>query len=47
MTGKEATVIDISEEAGAFASWPSQKRLRVLKRIIPRARAEEVLALAK
>src|SRR5208337_86350 len=28
----------------AFASWPTQERLLALKRIIPRARVEEVLA---
>ena len=37
-------MIDISKEADAFASWPTRERLRALKRIIPRARVEEVLA---
>lgn len=37
-------MIDISKEADALASWPSRERLRALKRIIPRARVEEVLA---
>src|SRR3954463_3686221 len=41
---QEATVIDISKEADACASWPTRERLRALKRIIPRARVEEVLA---
>jgi hypothetical protein len=36
-------MIDISKEADAFASWPTRERLRALKRIIPRARVEEVL----
>jgi hypothetical protein len=40
-------VIDISKEADAFASWPTRERLRALKRIIPRARVEEVLARTK
>ena len=38
-------MIDIGKEANAFASWPTQERLLALKRIIPRARVEEVLAL--
>jgi hypothetical protein len=37
-------MIDIGKEADAFASWPTRERLRALKRIIPRARVEEVLA---
>jgi hypothetical protein len=37
-------VIDIGKEADVFASWPTQERLHALKRIIPRARVEEVLA---
>jgi Insertion element 4 transposase N-terminal/Transposase DDE domain len=37
-------MIDISKEADAFASWPTRERLRALKRIIPRARVEDVLA---
>ncbi len=37
-------MIDIGKEANAFASWPTQERLYALKRIIPRARVEEVLA---
>jgi Insertion element 4 transposase N-terminal/Transposase DDE domain len=37
-------LIDISKEADACASWPTRERLRALKRIIPRARVEEVLA---
>ena len=37
-------MIDIGKEANAFASWPTQERLHALKRIIPRARVEEVLA---
>ena len=41
---QEATLIDISKEADACASWPTRERLRALKRIIPRARVEEVLA---
>jgi hypothetical protein len=44
MTDQEATLIDISKEADVFASWPTRERLRALKRIIPRARVEEVLA---
>ena len=35
-------MIDIGKEANAFASWPTQERLHALKRIIPRARVEEV-----
>src|ERR1700682_5647960 len=35
---------DGPKEADAFASWPTRERLRALKRIIPRARVEEVLA---
>src|SRR3954465_4530479 len=41
---QEATGIDISKEADACASWPTRERRRALKRIIPRARVEEVLA---
>jgi hypothetical protein len=37
-------VIDIGKEVNALASWPTQERLLALKRIIPRARVEEVLA---
>jgi Insertion element 4 transposase N-terminal/Transposase DDE domain len=37
-------MIDISKEADACASRPTRERLRALKRIIPRARVEEVLA---
>ena len=37
-------MIDIGKEANAFASWPTQERLLALRRIIPRARVEEVLA---
>lgn len=37
-------MIDIGKEAGACAAWPTRERLRALKRIIPRARVEEVLA---
>lgn len=37
-------MIDMRKEADAFASWPTPERLRALKRIIPRARVEEVLA---
>ena len=44
MTGQEATVIDIGTEVDALASWPTRERTRALKRIIPRARIEEVLA---
>src|SRR6266481_5851008 len=44
MTDQEAALIDIGKEADAFASWPTRERLRALKRIIPRARVEEVLA---
>src|SRR3954452_12438364 len=44
MTGQEATVIDIDTEVDALASWPTRERIRALKRIIPRARVEEVLA---
>jgi hypothetical protein len=47
MTGKEATVINISKEAGALASWPTHERLRALKRIIPRASVEDALALSR
>ena len=44
MTGQEATVIDVRQEADALASWPTRERLRALKRIIPRARVEDALA---
>jgi hypothetical protein len=44
MTGQEATVIDIGKEVDALASWPTHDRLRALKRILPRARVEDVLA---
>jgi hypothetical protein len=44
MTGQEATVIDLGKETDAFASWPTRERTRALKRILPRARVEEVLA---
>src|SRR3954463_11173059 len=44
MTGQEATVIDIGTEVDALASWPTRDRIRALKRIIPRARVEGVLA---
>src|SRR4051812_16337113 len=44
MTGQEATAIDIGTEVDALASWPTRERTRALKRIIPRARVEEVLA---
>src|SRR5918995_1782249 len=44
MTGQEATVIDIGKEVDTLASWPTRERTRALKRIIPRARVEEVLA---
>jgi hypothetical protein len=44
MTGQEATVIDISTEVDTLASLPTRERTRALKRIIPRARVEEVLA---
>jgi hypothetical protein len=37
-------MIDIGKEADACASWPTDERIRALKRIIPRARVEEVLA---
>lgn len=37
-------MIDIGKEASAFASWPTRERLRALKRIIPRAHVEGVLA---
>jgi hypothetical protein len=37
-------VIDIRKEADACASWPTPERLRALKRIIPRADVEAVLA---
>ena len=37
-------MIDIGKESNAFASWPTHERLLALKRIIPRARVEEVLA---
>src|SRR3954451_19487594 len=46
MTGQEATVIDIRKEADALASWPTYDRLRALKRILPRARVEDILARA-
>jgi hypothetical protein len=36
-------VIDIRKEADAIASWPTHERTRALKRILPRARVEEVL----
>src|SRR3954468_13790177 len=44
MTGQEATVIDIRHEPDALAAWPTRERLRALKRIIPRAQVEDVLA---
>src|SRR3954454_253746 len=44
MSGQEATVIDIGTEVDALASWPTRERIRALKRIIPRARVEQVLA---
>lgn len=44
MADQEAALIDIGKEADACASWPTRERLRALKRIIPRARVEEVLA---
>ena len=37
-------MIDIQHEANALASWPTRERLRALKRIIPRADVEAVLA---
>ena len=37
-------MIDIGTEVDALASWPTRERIRALKRIIPRARVEEVLA---
>lgn len=37
-------MIDIGKELDALASWPSRERTRALKRILPRARVEEVLA---
>jgi hypothetical protein len=37
-------VIDIRKEADALASWPTPERLRALKRIIPRAHVEAILA---
>ena len=37
-------MIDIDTEVDALASWPTRERIRALKRIIPRARVEEVLA---
>jgi Insertion element 4 transposase N-terminal/Transposase DDE domain len=37
-------VIDVRKEADALASWPTPERLRALKRILPRARVEEILA---
>ena len=39
-------MIDIRTQADALASWPTRERLRALKRILPRARVEEVLARA-
>jgi len=46
MTGQEATVIDIRKQADALASWPTPDRLRALKRILPRAHVEDILARA-
>jgi hypothetical protein len=37
-------VINIRKEADALASWPTQERTRALKRILPRARVEEILS---
>ena len=37
-------MIDIGTEVDAVASWPTRERIRALKRIIPRARIEDVLA---
>ena len=37
-------MIDFGKEVGAVASWPTRERTRALKRILPRARVEEVLA---
>ncbi|APW63202.1 IS4 family transposase [Paludisphaera borealis] len=37
-------MIDIRKEADALASWPTHDRLRALKRILPRARVEDILA---
>jgi hypothetical protein len=42
-SGREATTIDISQEAAACANWPTRERLRALKRIIPRADIEGAL----
>src|SRR5947208_8874516 len=44
MAGQEATVIHIGTEVDALASGPTRERIRALKRILPRARAEDVLA---
>src|SRR3954471_14753893 len=43
-SGQEAATIDISKQAAACANWPTRERLRALKRIIPRADIEAVLA---
>ena len=37
-------MIDIGKEVDTLASWPTRERTRALKRILPRARVEEVLA---
>ena len=39
-------MIDIRKEADALASWPTHDRLRALKRILPRAHVEDILARA-
>jgi hypothetical protein len=37
-------MIDTGKEVGQYASWPTGKRIAALKRILPRAKVEEVLA---
>ncbi len=37
-------MLDIDREVGQCASWPTQERIAALKRILPRAKVQEVLA---
>ncbi len=37
-------MISVDKEVAQFASWPTRERIRALKRIIPRANVEAVLA---
>ncbi len=36
-------MIGVDKEVGQFASWPTRERIKALKRIVPRAKVEEVL----